>query len=208
MDKATLEKIEYARRLKSEGKYQQSLQVFRQVLQADPKNPYVLRSIGFVLVSQEKFAQSTKEFQKAVQINPDSAEGQMGLAISLMGLRRFDESLVVFQQEIQRYEKHSLTPPVGFYYNLGRVYQFKQDFGAAQESFRMALKIQPDYPNTHLFLGHVYLHQGNYDWAAREYREALRLDPALRNAKIGLITSLTLNKELGSELRRWLKGRA
>lgn len=132
----------------------------------------------------------------------------MGLAISLMGLRRFDESLAIFQQEIQRYEKHSLTPPVGFYYNLGRAYQFKQDFGAAQEAFRMALKIQPDYPDTHLFLGHIYLHQGNYDWAIREYREVLRLNPALRNAKIGIITSLTLNKELGSELRRWFKGRA
>lgn len=32
MDRAILEKIEYARRLKSEGKYKQSIRVFREVL--------------------------------------------------------------------------------------------------------------------------------------------------------------------------------
>ena len=101
----------------------------------------------------------------------------MGLAISLMGLRRFDESLAIFQHEMQRYEKHSLTPPVGFYYNLGRAYQFKQDLGAAQEAYRLALKIQPDYVYTHLLLGHVYFQQGIHEWAIREYRKALRLEP-------------------------------
>lgn len=208
MDEATRQEFDRSLRLLREGKYEESIQTFRQVLQDDPQTAqvhYVHTNIGSALLLQKKYRQSVPEFQEALRINPDDTMAAHGLGYALLRLKRLDESIAASRQGLQRIENLHLAPSDKTYHNLGLASLMIGDLGAAQEACRMAIRLDPEFALTHMHLGHVYLKQENYDWAVREYREALRLNPRLWNAKRGLVISLILNGHLLGEMGRWLK---
>jgi len=68
------------------------------------------------------------------------------------------------------------------YYNLGNVYSMDGRIPEALESYRQALRINPDYPDVYNSLGVILFRQGKAEEAIGQYREALKRNPAYANA--------------------------
>jgi len=68
------------------------------------------------------------------------------------------------------------------YYNLGNVYSMDGRIPEALESYRQALRINPDYPDVYNSLGVILFRQGKTEDAIGQYREALKRDPAYAKA--------------------------
>jgi len=68
------------------------------------------------------------------------------------------------------------------YYNLGNVYSMDGRIPEALESYRQALRINPDYPDVYNSLGVILFRQGKTEEAIGQYREALKRNPAYAKA--------------------------
>ncbi len=59
------------------------------------------------------------------------------------------------------------------YYNVGRVYQQRDEMAAAATLYQKALALDPNHVLAHNNLGLLYFHQGKPDQAKREYEKVL-----------------------------------
>ena len=69
---------------------------------------------------------------------------------------------------------------------LGSDYANRKEYGCAAVAFRDSLKLDPQSPATHYFLGIALLAQGNTPEAMNEFRRSLQLNPQQTEARIAL----------------------
>ncbi|MEW5946406.1 MAG: tetratricopeptide repeat protein [bacterium] len=64
-----------------------------------------------------------------------------------------------------------------YHYNLGVLYEKKNDPAAAKDEYRKAIEADPEFPYPYKSLGEIYSREGNLDAALSELSMALKLDP-------------------------------
>jgi tetratricopeptide (TPR) repeat protein len=74
------------------------------------------------------------------------------------------------------------------------VWLAQRDFADATNEFRIALRIDPNFPTAHFGLGGALLNQGQTNEAIAQFKEALRLDPNLAAARDGLKQAMALKQ--------------
>ncbi|MEA1940547.1 MAG: tetratricopeptide repeat protein [Candidatus Caldatribacteriota bacterium] len=63
------------------------------------------------------------------------------------------------------------------YYKTGYEYFVQENYQMAEEYYKKAIEINPDFENAHYWLGKVYRKIGNYGKAVKEWKEVLRINP-------------------------------
>jgi tetratricopeptide (TPR) repeat protein len=63
------------------------------------------------------------------------------------------------------------------HYELGVLYQEKEDHASAVQELQQAIRINPDYADAHFRLGILYQVLRGYDQALSEFEEVLRINP-------------------------------
>ncbi len=63
------------------------------------------------------------------------------------------------------------------YESLGYLYNFKEDYPKAEESFQTYLRLAPNEPNAHDCLADLYRKMGKFDNALEHYNKATAMDP-------------------------------
>ena len=71
---------------------------------------------------------------------------------------------------------------VGFYFNRGNDHSNSGKYEEAIESYKQAIKLNPDDAYAHTRLGVAYYKSGKYQEAIKSYKRAIRLDPDYRDA--------------------------
>jgi tetratricopeptide (TPR) repeat protein len=107
-----------------------------------------------------------------------TASGLPLLCLLLLGTVTVKRNKLYRAPELLWREVISMYPQKNFgaYHSLGTMLLEKGDHDGALESFRMSLKIKPDYARGYCGLGNVYYAQKNYNAAAGEYVKALKAD--------------------------------
>ena len=80
--------------------------------------------------------------------------------------------------------------------NMGNLLMERGDFLWAQDHFRRAIKMKPDFPSAHLGLGSTLMNLRKADEAVQEFQIALRLGQSPEFAENGLACSLALQGKL------------
>jgi len=80
--------------------------------------------------------------------------------------------------------------------NMGNLLMERGDFLWAQDHFRRAVEMRPDFPSAHLGLGSTLLNLKRADEAAQEFQVALRLGHVPEFAENGLACALALQGKL------------
>jgi tetratricopeptide (TPR) repeat protein len=82
---------------------------------------------------------------------------------------------------------------------IAYTYLSKDDFGKAEEHFKILLQIVPKEPNPHDCLGDLYMKTGRFDEAISQYEQAVKLDPhwVYSQSKIGSAYIMTGRYEEG-----------
>ncbi|MDD5015555.1 MAG: tetratricopeptide repeat protein [Atribacterota bacterium] len=86
-------------------------------------------------------------------------------------------SVIIYAQDYQTYYKN------GYEYFLQEKYEI------AEQDYKKAIELNPDFENAHYWLGKVYKQIGAYDQAIDQWKEVLRINPGNQYAFRNLLDS-------------------
>lgn len=157
---------------KSTGDTKAAIELFQEVLKADPANMEALRFLAESLDAAGKVAEAEATYQQGLRIHP--------------GYWPFYQSLGLFYAQHKRYREAEQTYLAGLefarespamHYNLGALYFQESRWAEAGREFEASVRIKPNaiaYAN----LGTVRFFEGNYLEAAKQTELATKLQPA------------------------------
>jgi len=146
------------------GRFDESLDIYRNLLLADPRlSMKINNDIGQILVKQNKFDEAAVAFQKAVQFN--AASDKKNIA------------------DIHYNLGYVLA-------RLGRLEEATKSLNNAIEEYREELDKYPQSSAIHLGLGSALFENGDLKQAAIHFQQAVDLDPANYTKHINLIKVL------------------
>lgn len=163
--------------------------IYRQVLEAEPKQPDALHLLGTIAHQVGRNDVAVELIGEAVAIKPDYPEAHNNLGAALLELGRVDEAVASYEQALEiapdRAETHN---------NLGNALKEQENLEQAVESYQQALALNPDFAEAHFNLGNTFKDQWQLEDAAASYRDALAARPKFAEAQSSLAYVL---QELG-----------
>jgi len=90
---------------------------------------------------------------------------KIGLSLLILFLILILGSAMIYAQDYQAYYKN------GYEYFLQEKYEM------AEQSYKKAIELNPDFENAHYWLGKVYKHVSDYNQAIQQWKEVLRINP-------------------------------
>ncbi|MBU1125428.1 MAG: tetratricopeptide repeat protein [Candidatus Omnitrophica bacterium] len=175
----------------NQGKFKEAIAEYKEIVKYDPQDTEVKDKLRKIEEAQAHVAlaavyekgglrqRSVDEYKKASAALPENP-----YLYYILGWLHVQEANK--PDAVGFYQKAVLLD-AGFYQArvaLARVFQDLDDFGHAEEQYRIILNAFPDYIQAHLGLGLLFERQNRYEEAKKEYQEVLRLDPANSEARI------------------------
>lgn len=170
--------------LSNEGKYDEAIAKFQEVLVDVPKCTECYLNIGSVYAQKKEYDKSEEAFRKVLELNPDSVDAYNGLATIFNSQKKFEEAQKMSAEATKRAGGAAGGPvnPEALY-NQGVIAWNANDFAKAQESFTAAIAAKADHAESHFMLGKVYLNLGKLPEAAKEFETYTKVAPNGPNAK-------------------------
>jgi tetratricopeptide (TPR) repeat protein len=170
--------------LSNDGKYDEAIAKFQEVLVDVPKCTECYLNIGSVYAQKKEYDKSEESYRKVLELNPDSVDAYLGLATIFNSQKKFTEAQEMSAQATKRASAATggAANPEALY-NQGVIAWNANDFQKAQESFTAALAAKPDHAESHFMLGKVYLNLGKLPDAAKEFETYTKIAPNGPNAK-------------------------
>lgn len=136
-----LELFRDAYELQMQGELELAIDFYRRSIEIYP-TAEAYTFLGWTYRFQGKLEEAIEECRKAILVDPSFGNPYNDIGAYLIELGRHDEAIPWLEKAIAspRYEAYHYP-----WYNLGRVYVAKEMFSKAQDCFRKAIEIEPDY---------------------------------------------------------------
>jgi len=197
------------------GRYDESLEHYREAVRIAPDYPDAQVNLGLALVRKGEVEEGIEHYRSALALKKDWPVVHYDLGIAWKRLGKFEEALasqteslrlqpdsadahneigsVLFslkrQEEASGHFREAIRLRPGFaeaHYNLGlMLYQLGRK-DEASKSFREAIRLRPDYPEACNNLGAILHQSGQVDEAIGLFEKALQLKPDYADAKRNL----------------------
>jgi len=170
-----------------------AIKVYEQALRWDPYLGQAYYDIGKILEEKEFYNLSLKYFAKASKYI-DHPKLPDNFAYLFLKLEQLDNAVLALKSAISyQSDKKSMVP---WYSELGNTYLQLARYNLAEEAFKNALKINPNFFNAHYGLGGTYLRQNRIDEALSELQEVIEIAPDSQQAKYArdIIQQITQEK--------------
>jgi tetratricopeptide (TPR) repeat protein len=170
------------------GKLAEAEQLYRQILQADPRNHRVLHMLGVANSQMGQHEAGIQCISQAIVNCPTNPNYHNSLGEIYLTTRRNSEARPCFEQALR------LNPSYwAAHFNLGLLTGIDLP-GEAQGHYERTIALAPHYVPARINLGNVLRAQGKLEEAVAAYRDALAAQPYDNNALANLGGVLT---ELG-----------
>lgn len=169
------------------GAYQQakefelSNEYLTRAAQLDPKAASIKAQLGLGQVAAGNLDQGIADLKAAVSLDPNLLQADMMLTLALIQQKKFDEAIAAATQMKDKLKDDPM--PINL---LGAAYLAKGDQAKAEELWKAALKLKPDYTPAALNLAKLEQIRNNPDGAAKQFQQMLERDPKNLSALIGL----------------------
>ncbi|PKP57479.1 hypothetical protein CVT91_10540, partial [Candidatus Atribacteria bacterium HGW-Atribacteria-1] len=110
-----------------------------------------------------------------------------GLSLLVLFLILILGSAIIYAQDYQTYYKN------------GYEYFLQEKYERAEQSYKKAIELNPNFENAHYWLGKVYKQTGAYDQAIEQWKEVLRINPGNQYAFQNLIGSFKSTSRVQSD---------
>ena len=153
----------------------------------DPDDAKAHYNLGNAYFESGKYKEAIESYKQAIRINPDLAEAHvnLGVAYSKSGMNK--EAIESYKQAIRidpdgvkgHYSLGVVYADSGMdlaevHYKLGVAYGKSGMNKEAIESYKQAIRINPDYAEAHVNLGVAYDKSGKYKETIESYKQASR----------------------------------
>jgi tetratricopeptide (TPR) repeat protein len=170
--------------LSNEGKYDEAIVKFEEVIKEVPTCAECYVNIGSVKTMKKDYEGAEAAYKTALTHNPESVDAYNGLATLYNAQKKFKEAQAMSAEA----SKRSAAAPGGggnadALYNQGVIAWNANDFTQASEHFAAAIKANPQHAEAHFMLGRAYLNLGKLPEAAAEFQEYVKIAPDGPNAK-------------------------
>jgi tetratricopeptide (TPR) repeat protein len=147
-------------------------QLYRQVLQVEPRHPTALQQLGLIALQQGRNDAAIDLLTESLRVNPSSPAAHFHLGRALRAQGRLEEGVVSYRQSLRLNAGSAAA-----HNNLGDALLELERWDEAAAALREAVRLKPDFPEAHNNLGTALSKQGRFEEAEAHCREALRLRP-------------------------------
>jgi tetratricopeptide (TPR) repeat protein len=168
--------------LSNEGKFDEAIAKFNEVLAKMPKCAECHGNIGAVYMKKKDYAQAEAAYKKATEVDPNAAEAYMGLANAYNAQRKFDLATEASAQAQKLQGAAGAAggagASAGSLFNQGVIAWNAGKIPEAQKLFEQAVAADPKLAEAHYWLGMANVNQGKLPEASKSFEEYLKLDPS------------------------------
>ena len=167
--------------LSNEGKYDEAIAKFNEVLGKVPKCAECYTNIGAVYMKKKDYDKAEAAYKKAIELNPNSAEAYNGLANVYNAQKKFDQAaeagaqaqklLAAGRRRCRRRRRNASAT-----FNQGVIPWNAGKIPEAKKLFEQAVAADPKMAEAHYWLGMANVNQGKLPEAAKSFEEYLKLD--------------------------------
>jgi len=166
--------------LSNEGKHDEAIARFEEVLAGAPKCVECHNNIGTVYTRKQDYAQAEAAFKKALEINPESADAYNGLATVYNAQKKFDEAAEASAQAQKLGGATGATGGgnAGTVFNQGVIAWNASKVPEAKKLFQQAVELDPKLADAHYWLGMATVNEGKMAEAVPHFEKYLELAPS------------------------------
>jgi tetratricopeptide (TPR) repeat protein len=165
--------------LSNEGKHDEAVARFNEVIANAPKCVECYNNIGTVYTRKQDYAQAEAAFKKALEINPQSADAYNGLATVYNAQKKFDQAAEASAQAQKIAGTAGATGGgnAGTVYNQGVIAWNAGKIAEAKKLFQNAVELDPKLADAHYWLGMATVNEGQLPDAVKHFEKYLELAP-------------------------------
>jgi len=158
--------------LMNEGRLDEALVAYGEVLKRKPRDPEAFYNVAGVLIAQGYTEQAKMFLLKSLEIDPNFARSHANLAVILAAEGRPNEAIWHLEKAVANAPKNREIR-----YNLGLLLARQGRLEESVKEFEELVRLQPDMAEAHYQLGLSLLRLGRSGEAVSHLKEALRLRP-------------------------------
>jgi adenylate cyclase len=167
----------------------------------DDALPGAYRLLGSVCAFRKDHYDGVTALEKAITLDPNDAESYAALARIHAFSGRSKDALGLMEKAIRLNPAH----PAWYSFSLGLAYFMIKEDDKATKAFKQAVRLNPNFLPSHVFLAAIHSRRGNKDEARTEVAEVLRISPDFtleRNVEYFPIADRAIVVELIDSLRK------
>ncbi len=153
--------------------YPAAIDLFRRVIEKEPKHKGAWNNLGRAHMSLRQFDDAAAAFRQQIELNPfdEHAHNNLGRALREQG--KLAEAEAAFKKQLE------VNPlDVWANRNLGHLYRQQRRYEDAAAAFEKAISIEGDDANSHIYAGEAYLNLGRPNDALAAFDKAVALEPS------------------------------
>ncbi len=167
------------------GRPEEALELYRQVLAAEPNHVDALNFGGVAAFQSGDAKQGVKLLRAAVARKPDYVDAYNNLGNVLRALGRLDRAEAAYRRALKIEPDYADA-----HYNLGVLLESVGRLDEATAAYRRCVEIKPDFSAAHFNLGNALKPLGRLDETVAAYGRALELVPGNADAHNNLGSAL------------------
>jgi CRP-like cAMP-binding protein len=122
------------------GRYPEALSYLHMASEEMPGNAEIYYEIGSLYRKVEQYERAIEHMEQAINLRSDFVDAYNQLGLTYHDQGKYIEALTVFRATTQLEPANS-----HHFYNLATTQKILRDYEGARQSYRMALKLKPDY---------------------------------------------------------------
>lgn len=163
------------------GRLEQAEQIYRDILEAQPRNADALNLLGVIACQSGRPEVATDLIAQAIEINPAEAAFYSNLGNAFNQQGKLDKAIVAYHRALEANPKLADA-----HYNLGNTLRDQGRLDEAIVAYQRAIEISPHYLDAYYNLGTVLCSQDRLDDAITAYQRAIEIDPNFAKAHTNL----------------------
>ena len=167
--------------LRQEGKPDEAIAQYQEVLRLKPKSAEAHYNIGMALMLKGKVDDAISQYRQALQLDPNYSDAYVNLGSALLHEGTLDDAMAQYLAAVKIRPDDAVA-----HYNLGTVLFRQGKVDEAIAHLERAVQIKPDYSDAQSNLGSALLREGRLGKAAAHFQEALQSNPENAQACDGM----------------------
>jgi TolA-binding protein len=164
----------------NEGKFEESIGVFKTVVEKFPEAYIVYLNIGHSYFQLENYDEAEKNYMRVLESDAGNVDALMGVGNCYMNRSETDKAMEWYN----KIELEKIKDPVVLY-NVGTIYYNNSKFEEALKYYQKSVEVQEDFLDGLYQLGLTYLAMGRNAEAITQFETYLKFDPdSSRSAQV------------------------